>query len=366
MRFAPGGPDEAKRRLRAHAQEQAALLVPRPGYPIYGLSSPALASPRVSEYSSWNGGWTSVTLSYGQPGAQSGPRVTVTTTAHGDGMVSEPTWEPRPDAVARHNVDNVTVTVATWGVPMDTVRTEPVPDLRPLIEAAAEETIARIERRLREPKPPPAPPPPLPPAEGVAALRALADFSLATHREVRARRAPRHPPDWGRMHSALWQRAVRERQRLGGVSAQAADEDVTSAVNHLGQLLEHAPWFEADARLREAAVDETLRHAMLGEAVPSAAAQRAWTAYWSAHRSGAGPAMPPEAVLAGIEAGEALLDNWRAAWAAWAARSRLPAPADGGFEEELLIALRGSRTRVVATVVGVTPVSAAPQPMAVR
>jgi hypothetical protein len=323
MRLVPGeGPDEAKRLLRAHAQEQASLLVPRPGYPIYGLSAPALASPRVSEYSSWNGEWTSVTLSYGQPDAQPGARVTVTTTAHGDGMVSEPSSERHPDAVARHDVENVTVTVATWGVAMDTVRIEPVPDLRPLIEAAAEETIARIERRLREPKPPSPPSPPLPPAEGVAALRALADFSMATHREVRAGDAPRYAPDWGRMHSALWQRAVRERQRLGGVSAQEADEDVTSAVNHLGQLLEHAPWFEADARLREAAIDETLRHAMLGEPVPSAAAQRAWTAYWSAHLSGAGPATPPEEVLAGIEARETLLDDWRAAWADWVTRSR--------------------------------------------
>jgi hypothetical protein len=37
-----------------------------------------------------------------------------------------------------------------------------------------------------------------------------------------------------------------------------------------------APWFSDDPRLRAAAIDETLRHAMLGEAVPSERAQDAW------------------------------------------------------------------------------------------
>ena len=41
MKLAPGGPDEVRRVLRAQADEQAALLVPRPGHPIYGLTAPA-------------------------------------------------------------------------------------------------------------------------------------------------------------------------------------------------------------------------------------------------------------------------------------------------------------------------------------
>ena len=40
---------------------------------------------------------------------------------------------------------------------------------------------------------------------------------------------------------------------------------VTLAVNHLGNLASNAAWFTADERLREAAIDETLRHAMLDE-----------------------------------------------------------------------------------------------------
>ena len=229
MRLVPGGPDEARRLLRARADEQAATLVPRPGYPIYGLTAPALRFAWVSESSSYNGQWTSVTPSYGDPDDQGGPRVTVTTSA-------------------------------------------------------------------RE-----------------------ADFTLAAHREVResARtgQRPQHPPDWGRMHNALWQRAVSERRRIAGAGAEAADADVTSAVNHLGQLLEHAPWFEADARLRGAATAETVRYAMLGETVPSLRAQRAWAAYWDAHLSGAGQASPIEPV----DALRPLLDYWLAAWDAWTA-----------------------------------------------
>ena len=319
MRLVPGGPDEVRRLLRARADEQAAMLVPRPGYPIYGLTAPALRFARVSESSSYNGQWTSVTLSYGDPDDQGGPRVTVTTSAREADFIARSRPEGRPDAVTKRDVENVAVTVATWDVPADAVRTGPVPDLRPLIEAALASTIARIERRQREPRPPQPPPPDLPPAEGAAALRALADFTLAAHREVResarSRQTPRHPPEWGLMRNALWQRAVTERQRIAGGGTGAADANVTSAVNHLGQLLEHAPWFEADARLREAATAETVRYAMLGETVPSLRAQQAWAAYWDAHLSGAGQAPPIES----IDARRLLLDDWLAAWDAWTA-----------------------------------------------
>ena len=319
MRLVPGGPDEVRRLLRARADEQAAMLVPRPGYPIYGLTAPALRFAGVSESSSYNGQWTSVTLSYGDPDDQGGPRVTVSTSAREADFMARRHPERRPDAVTQRDVENIAVTVATWDVPADAVRTGPVSDLRPLIEAALAGRIARIERRQREPRPPQPPPPDLPPAEGTAALRALADFTLAAHREVRdsarAGQRPQHPPDWGRMRSALWQRSVSERRRIAGSGAEAADADVTSAVNHLGQLLEHAPWFEADARLREAATTETVRYVMLSETVPSLRAQQAWAAYWDAHLSGAGQAPPIESV----DARRPLLDDWLAAWDAWTA-----------------------------------------------
>jgi hypothetical protein len=323
MRQVPGGWDEWQRMLRAQADDQAAVLVPRPGYPIYELTAPALAPVQVTEFGSSNGEWTSVTLSYGEPDAEAGPRATVSTVARHGGVVSSSSSDRVPDATSVREFENVMVTIATWGVAMDGVRIRPVRDMRQVIDASVEATIQFIERRRREPRPPSPPPPDLPPAEGVAALRALADFTIASHRELRASigtgHGPRNAPDQGRLHSALWQRAVRERQRRGGISAEAADADVTSAVNHLGNLVEKAPWFAADERLREAAIDETLRHAMLGETVPSAAAQQAWVAYWAAHLSGMGQATTHEAVLARFQAREALLADWRAAWTAWTA-----------------------------------------------
>ncbi|MGH3206254.1 MAG: hypothetical protein ACRDNO_00690 [Trebonia sp.] len=136
MRLMPGGPDEVWRLLRTHAEEQAALLVPRPGHPIYGLTVPTLRFARVSESSSFNGQWTSVTLSYGDPDDQGGPRITVTTsTRDSDFTVRSSHPERPPDAVTKRDVENVTVTVATWDVPADAVRTGPVPDLRPLTGA---------------------------------------------------------------------------------------------------------------------------------------------------------------------------------------------------------------------------------------
>ena len=53
---------------------------------------------------------------------------------------------------------------------------------------------------------------------------------------------------------------------------------------------------------------------MLGETVLSLRAQRAWAAYWDAHLSG-GQASPIES----IGARRPLLDDWLAAWDAWAA-----------------------------------------------
>jgi hypothetical protein len=56
---------------------------------------------------------------------------------------------------------------------------------------------------------------------------------------------------------------------------------VTSVVNHLGRLDDRAAWFSTDSRLREAAIDETLRRALLADSVPSEPAQDAWDRYWS-------------------------------------------------------------------------------------
>ena len=45
MRLVPGGPDEVRRLLRAHADEQASLLVPAPGTRFTGWLPRRLGSP---------------------------------------------------------------------------------------------------------------------------------------------------------------------------------------------------------------------------------------------------------------------------------------------------------------------------------
>jgi hypothetical protein len=190
-----------------------------------------------------------------------------------------------------------------------------VTDLEPML-AARGEVFARLRERRRA-----AAPPVLEPAEGVAAWRALADFSLAANARIReaarAGREPRTPIGSGPMHAALWQRAVRERQRLAGSTAHSADEAVTAVINHLGHLDERATWFTADLRLRETAIDQTLRRALLGDSVPSEPAQQAWDRYWSEHL--AWLRVDPDAAerLALTRPREAFAEDWLLAWAAW-------------------------------------------------
>jgi hypothetical protein len=123
------------------------------------------------------------------------------------------------------------------------------------------------------------------------------------------------------MRAALWQRAVRERQRLAGAGARTADEAVTAVINHLGHLDDRAPWFGTDSRLREAAIDQTLRRALLADSVPSEPAQDAWDRYWSEHL--AWLRLDPQAAdrLAQARNRDTLADYWLRAWARWAATS---------------------------------------------
>jgi hypothetical protein len=116
---------------------------------------------------------------------------------------------------------------------------------------------------------------------------------------------------------ALWQRAVREQARICGIGTGQADEIVTLVVNHLTHLQQEAPWLTAEPRLREAAIDETLRHAVLGEDVSSNPAQQAWARYWAHHMSLPGHEAGA-ALRAHLEAGGPLTPAWLEAWSAWA------------------------------------------------
>jgi hypothetical protein len=395
-----GVPDEEYpefvRRLREQARRDAEELVPRPGFPVFGLAAPSLTPAFVSEEMKTNGEWTLIALAYGRAeDVPAGPYATVTTLAvpsgddepafavgmptgrHGIGVEGElrfavereqqrgaqwaddaddggswadgsPTGEApaEPVVVGRETLPDgealvvrqgnvwaarllpaaarVAVTVVGRGVSPESVRLEQVPSLRPLIEGRYSELNRRIEWN-RGKTGAALPPPDLPAAEGVAALRALADFTLPIGGEIRASnragRYPRHGREWGSMYRALWRRAVADRQRLAREDERTADDVVTSAVNHLGTLASNAAWFTADERLREAAIDETLRHAMLDERVPSERAQYLWARYWASRITGPGRDPDPDEVIARAAGRERFEGDLMAAWDAWAANA---------------------------------------------
>ena len=218
----------------------------------------------------------------------------------------------------------VVVTIIGRGLALESVRLALVTDLRPFFEARNALIDARIRRARQRPRPPL---PELDPAEGVAALLALAEATLAEHRAISAahpRRARRLRGDlgWGQLRSALWKRASAEHQRLRGTDRFTADDAVTVAINHVIFLEENAPWFTADPRLRAAAIDETMRHAMLAEEVPSAAAQDAWARSWSARQARTdwrGEDGPPPDPREWMRARRTMDDDCLQAWAAWTA-----------------------------------------------
>lgn len=92
MRMVPEDePGDAWRRLRReHSQRAAETLVPRPGQPIYGLAAPSLTPAVVTEHTSYNGEWVSVTVAYGPWDAPNGPYVAVTTEATDAGSTGLP------------------------------------------------------------------------------------------------------------------------------------------------------------------------------------------------------------------------------------------------------------------------------------
>ena len=170
------------------------------------------------------------------------------------------------------------VTVAGRGVGPGLVRLGAVADLEPYLRGRSE-TLGHLAERH-----PQRPPAVLEPAEGVAAYRAPAEAALGSQARavaaLRAGRMPRHRAGEGATMHALWQRAVREQARISGIGAGRADEIAILVVNHLTHLEEEAPWFTAEPRLRESAIDETLRNAVLGKDVPSKSAQQAWARDW--------------------------------------------------------------------------------------
>ena len=338
---------------------------PAPSSSSSGCPSPWLRPAFLAEAGRVDGVWESIGLAYGDWAAPAGPWVMVTTAAGGPDVpdreveadllraidqdrnriasytgVDEDDLDEPPDysrgglAVGAENVsgivgrqanvwaarvlaDGLIVTLIGRGVDPGSVRVDPVADLAPYLQARNEQ-LGRLAEHHRQ-----QPPPALEPAEGVAAYRALAEVALASHvrllRALRAGRSPRHRAGEGATMHALWQRAATEQARISGIGERQADEIVTLVVNHLTELQEQAPWFTAEPPLREAAIDETLRHAVLGDDVPSKPAQQAWARYWARHTSLAGRE-PGEELRADRQTGRLLITAWLQAWDGWAAR----------------------------------------------
>ncbi len=355
--------DEWVRRLRERARLDAEELLPRPPFGVVGLAAPLLRPAVLAEAMRAGDEWETIGLAYGNWADPAGPFVSVGTAAvrldvsgldaraellrvidrernriatHAWIDEDEPPGPPeyrreglrigerRASALvcqhgnvwaARLEEGGVTVTVASRSVGPGSVRLGPVHDLGPFLRERGE-MLGLLAERYRQQSPPV-----LEPADGVAAYRALAEAELDSHTRLLAAlssgREPRHRAGEGATMHALWQRAVREQARISGISSRQADEVVTLVVNHLTHLQDQAAWFTAEPALRAAAVDETLRYAVLGEDVASKSAQQAWARYWG-RRTYPGTHQPGASLPAELMADQPLTSAWLEAWSAWA------------------------------------------------
>ncbi len=352
--------------MRERARLDAEELLPRPPFAVFGLAEPRLLPATLAEAGRVNGEWESIGLAYGDWAEPAGPWVLVTSTtgwadapdreveadllraidhehnriaAHAG--VDEASYDVPPDYsradlavgdktvsgivgrqehvwAARVTAGGLIVTLVGRGVEPGSLRLDPVADLAPYLQAR-NEMLGRLAEFHRQQAAPI-----LAQADGVAAYRALAETTLASHarhvQALQAGREPRHLAGEGATWHALWQRAVREQVRISNIGDRQANEIVTLVINHLTELQEEVPWFTADSRLRGAAIDETLRHAVLGDDVPSQSAQRAWARYWAQRLPSPEPE-PGEELRARRQAGRPLLAAWREAWDAWATQA---------------------------------------------
>ncbi len=348
-------------RMRERARLDAEELVPRPLFDVYELAAPSLRPVALIEAAKLNDEWTSIGLAYGDWAAPPGPWVSVTSSIVADGPPGqsaeaellraiddernrladqagldeeEPAEPPEywqtsmvagdrgvSGLAGRHGtvlavqlrVGTVTVTVVSRGIDPASVRLAVVTDLEPYLRGQHEMLDQVTERHRIQP------PPVLEPAAGMAAYRALVDAELQWHARLAAAigagRVPRHRAGEGKMMGALWQRAVRELADRAGIGGRQADDIITSVVNQLTGLEEKASWFTSVARLRERAIDETLRYAVLGEQVTSTPAQQAWEKSWGYHTSLAVQSGPFQDIA--LRAGEQFVANWLDAWEHW-------------------------------------------------
>ncbi|MEV4561405.1 hypothetical protein AB0K51_31080 [Kitasatospora sp. NPDC049285] len=204
----------------------------------------------------------------------------------------------------RLRVDGITVTVTGRGVPPGGVELRRIEDferyvlgrtalLRRLAERQEDRRVPLEEREL-------------PSVAGLEAHREVVEHSVAEavsmEAQLRAGRPPRLPRRLrGEAGPVRWEAAVRQQMRLASESRDEATEAVTSMVNHLTRLAQHADWLTGTPE-GSAAVEEVVRYTVFASEVPSLPAQRAWERLWA----GGTPELP-----SGTE------DAWLTAWEQW-------------------------------------------------
>jgi hypothetical protein len=348
-------------RMRELARQDADELTPRPAFTVYGLAEPAIHPQAAGDPAQdQNGEWSFFSVSFGDWTSAEGPWVIVESTPPGDreyereellrvidldrNRLARDAWvddeEPGgpPEyltgtvrtasrdehalicthgtlAAAHLRPGDANVTVLVRGVDLAAVRLAPVAGLEPYLrgrdQLAGE--MEEYERGLT---------PVLEPAEGLAAYRAFAkaeaDVLVRLWAASEAGVVPRFRAGEDATTAALWRRAVHELADRSQIGLGKAEDTVNLFVNHLTALVQHARWFSEDGRLRDRAVDETLRHALLGEKVSSDDAQRAWDGYWSFQTSLVVQSATHEALKAGARVGADLLrQKWLDAWTRW-------------------------------------------------
>ncbi|MCC9305648.1 hypothetical protein LN042_00700 [Kitasatospora sp. RB6PN24] len=314
---------ESRRRMREFAES--------PPYPVHGLRRPVVVPAILGGWEAADGRTTAVRLSYGwcpeaeaaEPPAALGrgcPQLRVDTGPPGsagepadlrgvllDWLGGQAGAEPVHGRSARGElcvlgdawalrlaVDGQAVTVLGRGVDPADVELGPVGDLLPYV-VERDRLLAQLcasRSALPEPE--------LAPAHGIAAVRAFLETFVPGG------------PDAAESYGALGRRAVAELDGVLRCGPARATYLVYSLVNQITELRRSMPWFSAPHGPRAAAVEELLRHLVLGQPVDSESAQLLWEQYWSVQQRAA------DADL------DWLHGLWVEAWTDWAQRRSSP------------------------------------------
>ena len=349
MRRLQAGPerDAAIQRMRDRWSADEAALRQAP-FPIVGLAPPFPSPVSLGGFESGNGHVLKVGLLYGATGPSAGRQVSVCTApapedpgalafadllasllhefeGDGDGPMSDSGVMQRAEilldgvpqtmhtlekgavwvAVAAPRLDDraLLVTVAARGLPLSELALARVDDLEPFLTGRRERIEAVLARAGSQPGPEDWD---LPLASGIEGHQALARAMIAMTQARMASGDALQGPSLGSDYARRWEVATRAQMDLAGQERDQAEDEIHSMVNHLCQLAESATWF-SNPDLADKAIGETLDHSAYGQDGPSAAAQRAWSRYWSLHGQ--------EPLAFGTLS--SAKESWLAAWERW-------------------------------------------------